>query len=581
MTKTSNPLIDVSFVDETAYATPLETDDIVGVVAEMAWGPCDTFTVCDKTSWAQLANPANLGRINQSYATISRLFQAGAKYIELYRLGYCASDPSLSEQVLCFLVSNTASGALKTATVPVNQVDDWASVVNLSTYAAGFRYRYAGGFPGTVTVAAYTGAKPAAVGDVPMYTIAFYLNATEAEIEGMTPTESFNVTFQRCVVSGESLFYADVLRGSSQYFTADIDYAMATTEATISGTVDFTDEYAAEGAMYRTPIIGADGVDCGITFPAAAYQAAYSQFADRDLSQATLLISTFNPNYTAAEEPDDPTTVADIYGAVSEAANSRMDSNALIGCPRSCFGSVNVADNVTAITEWFNGAGEDSMAVANSWGKFTGAIAAVERYIVNNTVFYLDGTASWAGAICNIAANLSNRNQLPSYKAYGSTDAVLVKTLDFASVVSLMDNYGIGSIYKAATGNYIFNIRSRYELQTSYFGKLNVMRVTAAVLGWLLDDVENVIHTGVVSDASDRLTFQEQCNKKLGQMIARGELKNESVVNCGDDINTDALTNGGECLNVQCFLYFKKLAERVSISIIASDTTTSVTLAQE
>lgn len=64
-------------------------------------------------------------------------------------------------------------------------------------------------------------------------------------------------------------------------------------------------------------------------------------------------------------------------------------------------------------------------------------------------------------------------------------------------------------------------------------------------------------------------------------MIARGELKSESYISAGNDINTDALTNGGECLNLEAYCWFKKLTERVKIKVIATDTTTSVSISQE
>lgn len=208
---------------------------------------------------------------------------------------------------------------------------------------------------------------------------------------------------------------------------------------------------------------------------------------------------------------------------------------------------------------------------------FTDAIAAVEKVTVRNKSFFLDGTATWAARTAVVAKTYKNRNRLASYLATGQTSAVLVKSLQFATVVELMSDYGIGSIYKATTGNYIFNIRSQYANQSSYFGKMNVMRVTAALLSWLLTDVEYVIHTEVTSDATERLSFQEQCNSKLGQMIARGELKSESFISCGDDINTDALTQGGECLNIEADLWFKKLTERVKIKITATDSSVTVT----
>lgn len=552
--KTSNPLIDVDFIDRSNYVQPLDTDDIVGVVAETVWGKTDEFQVLDQTGWTAVANPNNLGRINQSYATITRLFNSGAKYIELYRLG-SSSDSSNGEVIQCFAFDGTNFESYQ---VPVKDDLEWATQTiddKFKENPARFRYRYAGGFNGKLVIKKYSGQRPKELDDsVPMFTLEFFIESTSNSGEDKyvkSATESFNFTLKRVSISGESLFFADVLNSKSQYFKSDLDLEPTVEQAPVSP------------------------VECEIsvsepTFSESDYADAYSKFIDRDLSRATILISTYDPN-TANADTTESKIIKSIYGVVSK----RMDLVGLIGCPKKCFESIEEGERVTAIENYFN-----TIQQTNSFDKFLGAIAAVERVTVNNKVFYLDGTASWAGAICNVAANLQNRNQLPSYKAYGSTNAVLVKTLGFDSVVKLMDETGIGSIYKSSIGNYIFNVRSRYSLQQSYFGKLNVMRVTAAVLHWLLTDCEYVIHTAVVSDEGDRIAFQERCNKKLSQMIARGELKSESFISCSNEINTDALTNGGECLNIECYLWYKKLAERVKITIIATDTTTSVDIAQ-
>lgn len=246
---------------------------------------------------------------------------------------------------------------------------------------------------------------------------------------------------------------------------------------------------------------------------------------------------------------------------------------ALVGCPKTAFNGVDEPTRKGNIVTYIE-------TISNQ-GMFNAAYAAVERVVVRNKAFVLDGTATAAGSIAAVAASLKNRNRLPSYMETGKVNAVLMKSLEFNTVVELMDEYGIGSIYTAASGNYMFNVRSRYSIQRSYFGKLNVMRVTAALLAWLMTDSEYAIHTEVTSDEAQRIAFQERCNSKLGQMIARGELKSESYISAGNDINTDALTNGGECLNIEAYCWFKKLTERVKIKVIATDTTTSVSISQE
>lgn len=560
MSNTTNPLIDVDFVDNTNYANPLSTDDVVGGVVETVWGKVDQMVLLDSVSWEAFANPLGLARVNQSYATIRRLFDAGAKYIEVYR-------PSKNEKYL--FVTGVANDE-DTPTLTVTAIDK--TPTEAESYEETFwsnekavfciRYRYPGGFPGKLEVIPFTGQKPDELANVALFNINLYLNGAQ------DPTEIFTVSFTQAEASGESFFYAEVLNNQSQYLTAKLDFVAEGLDETLlavkaNAEVDYTETFTGEGGIWNPkPLTIQDYID------------AYEKFRDRTRSSSTLLISTFNPNYnkTAARDNSD-VDVLNIYGKICEVSNARKDMNAIIGCRKQEFNGTDESTRKKAIQAYI-----DSIP---SQGMFNGAYAAVERVVVRNKAFLLDGTATAAGAIASVAASLKNRNRLPSYMETGKVNAVLMKSLEFNTVVELMDESGIGSIYTAASGNYLFNIRSRYSIQRSYFGKLNVMRVTAALLAWLMTDAEYAIHTEVTSDEAQRIAFQERCNSKLGQMIARGELKSESYISAGNDINTDSLTNGGECLNLEAYCWFKKLTERVKIKVIATDTTTSVSISQE
>lgn len=561
MSNTTNPLIDVDFVDNTNYANPLSTDDVVGGVVETVWGKVDQMVLLDSVSWEAFANPLGLARVNQSYATIRRLFDAGAKYIEVYR-------PSKNEKYL--FVTGVANDSGDTPTLTVSAVDK--TPTEAESYEETFwsnekavfciRYRYPGGFPGKLEVIPFTGRKPDELANVALFNINLYLNGAQ------DPTETFSVSFTQAEASGESFFYAEVLNNQSQYLTAKLDFVAEGLDETLlavkaNADVDYNEMFTGEGGIWNPkPLTIQDYID------------AYEKFRDRTRSSSTLLISTFNPNYnkTAAGDNSDG-DVLNIYGKICEVANARKDMNALVGCRKQEFNGTDEGARKKAIQAYID-------SIPNQ-GMFNGAYSAVERVVVRNKAFLLDGTATAAGAIASVAASLKNRNRLPSYMETGKVNAVLMKSLEFNTVVELMDESGIGSIYTAASGNYLFNIRSRYSIQRSYFGKLNVMRVTAALLAWLMTDAEYAIHTEVTSDEAQRIAFQERCNSKLGQMIARGELKSESYISAGNDINTDALTNGGECLNLEAYCWFKKLTERVKIKVIATDTTTSVSISQE
>ena len=555
MSNTTNPLIDVDFVDNTNYANPLSTDDVVGGVVETVWGKVDQMVLLDSVSWEAFANPLGLARVNQSYATIRRLFDAGAKYIEVYR-------PSKNEKYL--FVTGVANDSGDTTTLTVTAIDK--TPTEAESYEETFwsnekavfciRYRYPGGFPGKLEVIPFTGGKPDELANVALFNINLYLNGAQ------DPTETFTVSFTQAEASGESFFYAEVLNNQSQYLTAKLDFVAEGLDETLlavkaNADVDYTEMFTGEGGIWNPkPLTIQDYID------------AYEKFRDRTRSSSTLLISTFNPN-----DKESADEIVNLYGKLCEVSNARKDMNALVGCRKQEFNGTDEGDRKQAIQTYID-------SIPNQ-GMFNAAYAAVERVVVRNKAFLLDGTATAAGAIASVAASLKNRNRLPSYMETGKVNAVLMKSLEFNTVVELMDESGIGSIYTAASGNYLFNIRSRYSIQRSYFGKLNVMRVTAALLAWLMTDAEYAIHTEVTSDEAQRIAFQERCNSKLGQMIARGELKSESYISAGNDINTDALTNGGECLNLEAYCWFKKLTERVKIKVIATDTTTSVSISQE
>lgn len=555
MSNTTNPLIDVDFVDNTNYANPLSTDDVVGGVVETVWGKVDQMVLLDSVSWEAFANPLGLARVNQSYATIRRLFDAGAKYIEVYR-------PSKNEKYL--FVTGVANDSGDTPTLTVTAIDK--TPTEAESYEETFwsnekavfciRYRYPGGFPGKLEVIPFTGGKPDELANVALFNINLYLNGAQ------DPTETFTVSFTQAEASGESFFYAEVLNNQSQYLTAKLDFVAEGLDETLlavkaNADVDYNEMFTGEGGIWNpNPLTIQDYIN------------AYEKFRDRTRSSSTLLISTFNPN-----DKESADEIVNLYGKLCEVSNARKDMNALVGCRKQEFNGTDEGDRKQAIQAYID-------SIPNQ-GMFNAAYAAVERVVVRNKAFLLDGTATAAGAIASVAASLKNRNRLPSYMETGKVNAVLMKSLEFNTVVELMDESGIGSIYTAASGNYLFNIRSRYSIQRSYFGKLNVMRVTAALLAWLMTDAEYAIHTEVTSDEAQRIAFQERCNSKLGQMIARGELKSESYISAGNDINTDALTNGGECLNLEAYCWFKKLTEGVKIKVIATDTTTSVSISQE
>ena len=63
----------------------------------------------------------------------------------------------------------------------------------------------------------------------------------------------------------------------------------------------------------------------------------------------------------------------------------------------------------------------------------------------------------------------------------GSYPGVLSESLKFDDVLDLHKE-GINSVYSSINGPQIFGIKSMHERQNSYYAKLNIMRVLAAIL---------------------------------------------------------------------------------------------------
>ena len=131
---------------------------------------------------------------------------------------------------------------------------------------------------------------------------------------------------------------------------------------------------------------------------------------------------------------------------------------------------------------------------------------------------------------------------------------------------------GINSVYTSKRGNIIWGTRTMYSKQSSYFGKTNVMRVCSAILKNIYPIAVETLHTDAASNPITRASLSTMLNSVLDTFIANQDLHADSVADCSDSINTDYLTKGGTVLNIILRLHFIGLVERVSIKIIATDT---------
>lgn len=589
-------LIQVDFLDETNYISVSDGSDIVGVVADTNWGPVGVPTVCNSSVYRTLFNPQGLGRLNSSLATVTRVFEMGASYVEVVRLG---KDTSASEPWVFFSIDSTGKLTADAGFTYANDAEatDFTSVIASENNpikegsVAAFRLRYPGGFPMRVSLSS---SKTFMTKQLFTLTLSAFSGFTYDSSGKSTPSfnntlETLSFTLEELEASGVSYFYADQISNNSAYFTTDITWAYSNESkyTTSSGAVasSFTNVGMGDIQGYSVSK-GSGDVEMSIpTYSSSAFVSAYKLFGDRDTSSSTLLVSSFIPSMDSGKVPEAATSATDgfedyasVLSAMSSVSEARKDCNSLVGFPtitntyywKPKGGASDTGTRANAVA-WFNSADISNAGLR----MFTSGIVGWETYTLRTTLgvkrFDLDCTAAWAGRICATAYALHNRNQLPSYKAYGSFSGSLVRTLDFDTVVAMHDEDGIGSVYSSAVGNYIFCIRDLYGAGESYFARLNVMRVTAALLSQTFDMVEDVIHTDVAANRTNRLALEGRLNTLLGNFAARQELKVESYANVGDELNSDVNTNGGRYLRIQLVCYFMRLTEKVFITVVARD----------
>lgn len=589
-------LIQVDFLNETNYISVSDGSDIVGVVADTNWGPVGVPTVCNSSVYRTLFNPQGLGRLNSSLATVTRVFEMGASYVEVVRLG---KDTSASEPWVFFSIDSTGKLTADAGFTYANDAEatDFTSVIASENNpikegsVAAFRLRYPGGFPMRVSLSS---SKTFMTKQLFTLTLSAFSGFTYDSSGKSTPSfnntlETLSFTLEELEASGVSYFYADQISNNSAYFTTDITWAYSNESkyTTSSGAVasSFTNVGMGDIQGYSVSK-GSGDVEMSIpTYSSSAFVSAYKLFGDRDISSSTLLVSSFIPSMDSGKVPEAATSATDgfedyasVLSAMSSVSEARKDCNSLVGFPtitntyywKPKGGDSDTGTRANAVA-WFNSADISNAGLR----MFTSGIVGWETYTLRTTLgvkrFDLDCTAAWAGRICATAYALHNRNQLPSYKAYGSFSGSLVRTLDFDTVVAMHDEDGIGSVYSSAVGNYIFCIRDLYGAGESYFARLNVMRVTAALLSQTFDMVEDVIHTDVAANRTNRLALEGRLNTLLGNFAARQELKVESYANVGDELNSDVNTNGGRYLRIQLVCYFMSLTEKVFITVVARD----------
>lgn len=180
---------------------------------------------------------------------------------------------------------------------------------------------------------------------------------------------------------------------------------------------------------------------------------------------------------------------------------------------------------------------------------------------------------AWCGLQCATASQV-RINQVASAKTYGAYSGILQSSLSFNDVLTLHD-LGINSIYSTITGPYMFGVHTTFSRQTSYYGKLNVMRVVTRLLRDVLPSFLGAIHTDTASNPITRRSFGIAVQSIVDEYISNQNLKPQSLVDVSENVNNDYTTKSGTILNAVFELWFIGLVEKVKITIQATDSTVS------
>ena len=355
-------------------------------------------------------------------------------------------------------------------------------------------------------------------------------------------------------ISGESIYLEDVV--NSQFI--DVKVFESIDNSALEEKV--SECFVYDNANYSTST--ADDVTASAEIDSAVLD-AYKYFRDFETSSCTLVI---NPYVNSTRS-----TYKDIDGAIASLAEYRKNVLAVIGYPidkKYILEGENPQDS--DCIEGYFVTGNDGVASNAKGNKFCIAVQGREIISLFGYRFTLNCTAGYCGKMINVAKE-AHLNQIASGYVYGTYGGSLKESLLSGPAIDLME-LGVNSVFTSNRGNIIWGTRTMYSKQSSYFGKANVMRVCSMILKNIYPIAVETLHTDAASNPITRASVSTMLNSVLDTFIANQDLHADSIADCSDSINTDYLTKGGTVLNIILRLHFIGLVERVSIKIIATDT---------
>lgn len=547
-------LVDVSFEDSTSYVTTSGTD-AMGVPFDHPWGPVNKLMYLNQSdffSYYPESFPCSATTISPSrhyaYAQIKKAFSCGADYCEVYRV-----QGSYQYQEILLQGSkkiNLKGKVLDTYTPEQQFVKKQFTAI--SANAAIVSTKYPGFFPQTLTekydgIALHIVAKDKSI-DITIHpmtksadqttpgTDALKIDEVYYDVVTSVPFETYSGSIDpNSTDEGRSNFIETLINAKSSFISVKVnpDYDTLTElDAYVGFTPLNTDvrDYPAEPTEDEWKV----GLDA---------------FIEGTISNATLIISPSNNN------------LYDEY--ILNIANSRQDLQAL--CAYSPLESFDKASILTAFQK-----------LSGSKTKFGIYLAAREDLTIFGQSVASSCAGGWVGTTFNIAKSVRT-NQPASAFTYGGYSGSLAETLTFDEVCDLHEE-GILSIFESSSGSMIWGVRSMHQKQGSYFGKLNVMRVLCKILRNVFPICLDAIHTDAASNPITRATYNVNFNQILATEIAAQNIASDSYADCGDDVNADKNTNGGEIFNLNLVIHFYKVVERVKIKVTATDSSVTATI---
>ena len=538
-------LIDVKFQDATNHVS-FTSDDILGMVMPYYWGEADKMRVYNKTTfYEQFPESLPIGvsgltdndrDLYSGYAQIKAYFAHGGGQVEVFRpsAGFKYQQMSISESGVSAEGNNMSFE---------DKQHNEESAVSIAL-------KYAGYVPQSLAI----GYKNIAI-KVESTTINGYvgtdvcLKITIQGIKADNTTKDLEVfegsTNPLANIDGESIYLENVVK--SDFIDVKVFAMVTSMSAAITKTCN-----AYVNVGNNADIVLDGDVDNVI---ANGVKDAYKYFRDFEISNATLVINPFVKSTISCYE--------DIDSAIASLAEYRKNVNAVVGYP------IEKDYDYDTIEEYFvtGNSGVSSTAKGN---KFCIALQGREIISLFGYRYTLNCVAGYCGKMINVAKE-AHINQIASGYTYGIYGGSLKESLLSGEVIDLME-LGVNSVYTSKRGNIIWGTRTMYSKQTSYFGKINVMRVCAAILKNIFPVAVETLHTDAASNPITRASVSTMLNSIIDTFIASQDLHADSYADCSDSINTDYLTKGGTILNIILVLHFIGLVERVSIKIIATDT---------